>query len=284
MAYVKALDVSEWQGSIDWNAVKSAGYAIAILKMSGGDAGLYTDKKANANYYGAKAAGMLVAGYHFAGGQNPENEADFFLACMSPLEVDDVLILDWEINNPNPVEWCRRFIQRLKDRSAPIPMLYINNYTENSLDWTPVVNQNVALYLANYSITPEQDATLMHFKTYIMHQYTSSGAVAGIAGRVDLDAWFGNTAQFKAYGWHTATPTAENPAPAPSPPPAPAPPPPATPVENSPTPVSPPPPPIVADPAPVIIAHTPVKDNTEQLNWLVRAVRAILRLFHLRVK
>lgn len=271
MAYTKALDVSQWQGGIDWNAVKNAGYQIAIIKMGGGDAGLYTDTKANANYYGAKNAGLLIAGYYFAGGGNPENEADFFLSLMSPLDTDDVLVLDWEIQNANPVDWCRRFIQRLKDRSAPIPLLYINNYTENSLDWSPVVNQSVALYLANYAISPEQDAHLNHFATYIMHQYTSSGTVPGISGRVDLDAWFGSADQFKAYGYHApVSPPAPTPTPEPTPAPTPVP-------EPIPEPSPEPTPPPVADPLPAI--YKTVQENNTLLKQILSMVQSIFGYF-----
>ena len=126
MSFVKGIDVSQWQGAIDWNAVKASGVQFAIIKMGGGDAGLYYDSRATQNYYNAKAAGLAVGGYWFAGGGNPENEADSFIAAMSPLEENDVFVLDWEIPNGDPVGWCERFIQRVHDRVGVWPLLYMN--------------------------------------------------------------------------------------------------------------------------------------------------------------
>lgn len=235
MAHVNAIDVSQYQGHPDWNAVKNAGYDIAIIKMGGGDNGLYTDSSANYNYYSAKAAGILLGGYWFAGGGDPTNEADFFVAAMSPLEENDVLVLDWEIQHPDPVGWCTTFVNRVHDRTGVWPLFYANGSTINTYDWSSVRN-NCGTWVAWYGQDPEGNLPISG--NYVMHQYTSSGSVPGIAGRVDMDAWFGSLDQFKKYGWHaTATP-----APIPTPaPPAPEP-------QSEPTPIPPPVP--VPDPTP----------------------------------
>ncbi|HRS66976.1 MAG TPA: GH25 family lysozyme, partial [Spirochaetia bacterium] len=52
MARTKGIDVSHWQGTIDWNKVKAAGIQFAIIKAGGSDAGTYTDSKWEANYKG----------------------------------------------------------------------------------------------------------------------------------------------------------------------------------------------------------------------------------------
>lgn len=266
MSYKKAIDVSQWQGNINWAAVKSSGVEIAIIKMSGGDAGLYTDSKANQNYYAAKAAGVAIGGYHFAGGGNPENEADFFIAAMSPLEKDDVLVLDWEIEHASPVEWCRRFIQRVKDRTGIIPLLYTNQNRLVTLNWSPVVAQNVGLWVAHYGVSPDADMNVGAFPTYVMHQYTSSGSVPGIAGRVDLDAWYGTVEQFRKYGYQPVVTPPPAPTPEPTPPPAPVEPP-------KPEPKPP------VDPTPPPAPTTPTSPST---NWkklvgaIIAAVTAII--------
>ena len=63
----KGIDVSHWQGTIDWNKVKKAGIEFAIIKAGGSDAGFYTDSKWEANYKGAKAAGISIGAYYFVG-------------------------------------------------------------------------------------------------------------------------------------------------------------------------------------------------------------------------
>lgn len=270
MAHINAIDISQWQGNINWPAVKAAGYPIAIIKMTGGDAGLYTDSKANQNYYGAKNVGILVGGYHFAGGGNAANEADFFIAAMSPLEENDVMVLDWEIQHPDPVGWCTTFVNRVHDRTGVWPLIYFNGSTWNSHDWTPVT-RNCGVWVAWYGQDPEGNLPVGG-KIYVMHQYTSSGSVAGIAGRVDLDAWFGTLDQFKKYGWHPAATPAPVPTPAPTPPPTPPP---------APQPVPPPvtPPPVVEPPVvtPPIDTH-----NDEKINKILQLVQTIFDFFKAR--
>lgn len=256
MSWPNAVDVSQWQGNINWSDVD---VPIAIIKMSGGDVGLYTDSKANQNYYGAKAAGKAVGGYHFAGGGDPENEADFFIACMSPLEKDDVLILDWEIDHPDPVGWCVRFIQRCKDRAGVTPIFYTNQNRVVTHNWQAVVDQNVGLWVAHYGLSPDENMNVGAWPTYIMHQYTSNGSVSGIAGRVDLDAWFGSVDQFRRYGFQPFAGSLPAPTPEPVPPLLPVPEP--APALN-PLPVPPP---------------APVKDYAEENNGLLKQILTLLQ-------
>lgn len=263
MAHINAIDVSQYQQNINWAAVD---VPIAIIKMSGGDQGLYTDSKANQNYYGAKAAGKLIGGYHFAGGGNPVNEADFFVAAMSPLEENDVLVLDWEIEHSDPNGWCLAFVNRVHERTGVWPLFYTNGARINQFGFS-AVRQLCGTWVAWYGRDPEGDLPISG--PYVMHQYTSSGSVPGIAGRVDLDAWFGSLAQFKAYGYHApATPTPEpQPEPTPVPPPVPVPDPPKP---DPKPPVDPTPPP------------APPNHDSENISWLVKAVKAILKFLHIK--
>lgn len=260
MAQVAAIDVSQWQGSINWSAVPQQ---IAIIKMSGGDAGLYTDSKANANYYGAKAAGKAIGMYHFAGGGNPVNEADFFIAACSPLEASDVMVLDWEIPHGDPVGWCNQFMNRVHDRTGIWPLIYMNLATFNAYNWS-IITAKCGLWLAAWNNNYNADLTN---HVYVMHQYTSNGTVPGIGGRVDLDMWFGTVDQFKKYGYQPPA----TPPPAQQPEPTPIPTPPPTP---EPTPPSPSPSP---DPVPPEAPSADITD--EQRNFLVKFFKAIWDFF-----
>lgn len=258
MAHIEAVDVSQYQGSVNFSALDRP---IVIIKMSGGDNGLYTDSMANHNYYGAKAAGKLVGGYHFAGGGNPQNEADFFVAAMSPLVENDVLALDWEIEHADPVGWCTAFVNRVHDRTGVWPLFYTNGARVNQYDWSPVL-KNCGLWVAWYGQNPENNLPI-HYP-YVMHQYTSTGAVPGIAGNVDHDAWFGTLDQFKKYGYHAP------PAPTPPPQPSPAPVPPPQPVPDPPKPI--PTPPVDPTPPPAPPAPTPAQSWIEKLIAWLKAV------------
>lgn len=54
------IDVSVYQGDIDWKNVKNSGIEFAIIKAGGSDAGFYTDSKFEQNYRNAKAVGILL--------------------------------------------------------------------------------------------------------------------------------------------------------------------------------------------------------------------------------
>ena len=237
MAYINALDVSMWQGDINWGAVKGAGYQIAMIKVSGGDGGLYIDSKADQNFNGAKANGFAIGTYHFAGGTDARHEAEYFVNVCSPIDENQVLVLDWETQNADPVGWCKAFVDRVHELTNVWCIIYMNGSTRNAYDWAPVTN-NCGVWIAWYDQDPNADLPVKG--TYVMHQYTSNGSVPGIYGRVDLDAWYDSIETFNKYGYH-AQPTTPIEPPKPEVPTPPTPPPPKPP---PPPPSSPPPPPI----------------------------------------
>jgi cell division septation protein DedD len=239
MSYTPAIDVSQWQGDINFGGISEP---IVVIKFSGGDKPgdtLYLDSKANQNYYSAKAAGKAVGMYHFLGGGDPAQQADFFLAACKPLEESDVIVLDFEIETPDPVGRCYTFLKRLIDQGAPIPLIYMDTDRENRFDWSPVIGLNVGLWIADYRFTPDQNVPIRHWPTYVMHQFNSSP--------IDHDAFFGTVDQFKAYGWHQGQAPVPQPTPEPTPAPAPVPEPTPTP---DPVPVPEPTPTPVPEPAP----------------------------------
>lgn len=223
MAFLNFIDVSRWQGDIDWAAVKASGIAGAIIKISGGDDGLYYDSKATQNYDAVKANGLLVGGYHFAGHTDPVAEANFFVDGMKPFADNDVFVLDYDSDTSDAVSWVQQFVQRVHDLTGVWCIVYVNGSTKNAHDWSPVAT-NCGFWIAWYGKDPNADLPVSGI--YVMHQYTSSAQVPGVSGNVDEDAVYMTPEQFDAYGWHP-TPAADQPVPvipAPVPDPVPAPP------------------------------------------------------------
>lgn len=248
MSYIAAIDVAQYQGTIDWSKI---GEPIVMLRLSFGDAGLGYDTQASKNYYGAKAAGKHVGCYHFAGGGDPVTEADFFLRGMQPLEENDVMCLDWEIQHANPVQWVQAWMTRIHDKTGVWPLLYINLSTLNSFDWSPVL-ANCGLWIADWNNNPDGPAVTSH--TYVMQQYNDGPWC-------DHDAWFGTVEEFDKYGYHApATPPAPTPTLPPAQTPTPTPEPPVTPPQPTVT-VSPAPPVRITFPAPKP-APTPATQTT----------------------
>jgi len=80
-----AKDISRWQG-----AYSETGEPIIMVKITGGDQGLYLDPQAANNYNQVIAHGHAFGGYHFAGGGDPIAESNYFLAMMKPWNPGEV--------------------------------------------------------------------------------------------------------------------------------------------------------------------------------------------------
>jgi GH25 family lysozyme M1 (1,4-beta-N-acetylmuramidase) len=275
MAFLDFIDVSRWQGNIDWHAVRNAGIEGAIIKISGGDDGLYYDPKASQNYYAAKGAGLLVGGYHFAGHTNPVTEAEFFVNGMKPFVENDVFVLDYDSDTGDAVGWCDAFVNRVHELTGVWCIIYVNGSTRNAHDWTPVAAK-CGFWIAWYGKDPNQDLPVDG--TYVMHQYTSSGQVAGVAGNVDMDAVYMSPEQFSLYGFHEPVVPVTPPVPVippPTPEPTPVPVPEPTP-EPIPTPVPTPDPVPTPEPQPVPV---PVPAPQPQESFLEGFIKVLLGVF-----
>jgi len=239
---IPAKDISRWQGTYT-----ETGEPIVLIKISGGDQGLYYDSQATNNYNETIAHGHAFGGYHFAGGTDPIAEANFFVNGMKPLLTGEVPILDWEISNPDPVGWCNRFIDQVRAACGNPNqggLIYMNLSTLMAHDWSPVLAK-WGLYLADWNNNPAGTINTGG-KVYVMQQFNDGP-------NYDHDEWFGTLDDFHAYGWHTPQPA---PAPAPTPPPVAAPAPAPTPA-LAPTPPVVPPAPVVTPPVPNVTVTTP---------------------------
>lgn len=211
MSYIPFRDISYAQGLYNMATNPDP---IIVIKMSGGDAGLYYDSQAARNYNNAVVAHKAIGLYHFYGGGDPTTEADFFIKACSPLAEGDVLILDIERGatwnpqtDPGAVAKVAAMAKHIHDRTGVWPWVYMNMSTANMYDWSPVFN-----FCGYWCAAPSYgfDATLPV-------KYPQIAQQGPIVGGVDTDAFFGTLAQFKAYGYH------QSPAPSPAPIPVPAP-------------------------------------------------------------
>ena len=123
MAQFKGIDVSRWQGNINWSAVKTSGIQFAILKAGGSDAGFYKDPTFEQNYAGAKAAGVAVGAYYFvgAGCQSRADgvaDANRFKAYLAGKQFEYPVYIDFEApagnNKTGNTEACIGFCQTMQ--------------------------------------------------------------------------------------------------------------------------------------------------------------------------
>lgn len=198
----EGIDVSHWQNTIDWPQVAAAGKRFAYMKASEGTD--LVDATYSTNRAQAKAVGLYVGAYHFARpDQNPGDavaEADYFLA-MSQLAAGDLPpVLDLEVSGGlSPVElqeWVKAYLGRVYERTGAHGVLYVSpTFWKNSMSDTTWFGDNGyrTLWVAHW--TGGSGATIpagnWSGSGWTFWQYTSSGVVPGITGRVDLDRFNG---------------------------------------------------------------------------------------------
>jgi GH25 family lysozyme M1 (1,4-beta-N-acetylmuramidase) len=195
---VAGLDVSHWQGTIDWAKVAKAGYKFAYMKAAEG--GTYTDPSYATNRAGANANGIVIGAYDFAqpsttAGQ-AEAEADYFVKVALPKTGDLVPVLDLETTNglsaANLQTWVKKWLYRVYQRTGLRATIYVSPaFWNNAMGGTAWFAQNGfrTLWIAHWTsgTSPTVPASNWGGNGWTFWQWTSSGAVPGISGRVDLD-------------------------------------------------------------------------------------------------
>jgi GH25 family lysozyme M1 (1,4-beta-N-acetylmuramidase) len=201
---LEGLDVSKWQGAIDWAKVKAAGKKFAIIRASAGS--LTSDDQYAANRAGARANGIPYAAYHYA---NPDtatndalNEANWFLQNATPASGDMLPALDVEVTNGLSVSamqtWVSTWLQRVSAVTGVKPMIYTSpNFWSTYMGNTQMFAQGgyKVLWIAHWTTASQPTVPASNWGGYgwTFWQYTSSGTVSGISGSVDLDRYNGLT-------------------------------------------------------------------------------------------
>lgn len=225
---IKGADVSRWQGKIDWDAFAPA-VDFVIIKASGGDQGLYPDGQFSRNQSEARRLNKPRGYYHFMGNvAGGSREADHFVDTVGPLQSGESLVLDWEVQHPDPVGYVYDAAKRVIERTGVAPLIYMSESRVTAHDWQRVIDLGCGLWVAKYGVNdgqvPANRPTAGKWPFWAIWQYSSSGSFPGIGGRVDTNLFQGETIeQFLAYGKKDGQPA---PQPAPNPAPAPAPEPP----------------------------------------------------------
>lgn len=185
----KGIDVSHWQGNIDWNKVKGSGVGFAILKAGGSDDGFYTDSKFEQNYAGAKAAGIPVGAYYFVGPKCISKEdgiadAKRFLEIIKGKFFEYPVFIDLEStvpeNKAGATEACIGFCETME-----AARYYCGIYASDVYGFADRLDvsrlSKFDKWVARYGGKPS------YVKEYGMWQHTDKGSVAGISGNVDMN-------------------------------------------------------------------------------------------------
>ena len=194
------VDVSSHQGDIDWNAVAAAGVEFAMVRIGFrgyAEGEINEDTKARTNIEGAKAAGLDVGVYFFSQAISPEEaaeEARWAIEFLAGYELELPLVYDWEhvwdeeartadLVDSELLTACARSFCDTVVAAGYEPMVYFNGYQARDLyDLTAL--KKYGFWLAQY-------ADAMDFPYAVnLWQYSETGAVDGVRGKVDLNLWF----------------------------------------------------------------------------------------------
>lgn len=196
----KGIDVSYYQGKINWKKVKADGYEFAMIRLGfrgyGEKGTLNLDQNFHKNIKGAIKAGLDVGVYFFAQAVNEDEayeEALFVLDTLKKYDLTLPVVYDPEtiesdnartddVSGEQFTKNAITFCETIKEAGYDV-MIYSNMIWESEyFDMEQL--KEYPFWYADYESTPQTPYN------FVMWQYTSKGEVDGIEGRVDLNIQF----------------------------------------------------------------------------------------------
>ena len=199
---LNGIDVSHWNGIINWNSVIDEDYKYVFIKASEGSG--WKDYKFLTNWQGAKEVGLSRGAYHFYRyAYDPVLQAENLYGSVKQDLGELPPVLDLEDTRapkggdlPRKVKECLNKIEELFERK---PIIYTGAWWFNA--WmvpTPSWCNEYDLWTAHYT-TANEPRKPRGWDKWLFWQYTSSGSVQGISGRVDLNRFNGTEQEFNHY-------------------------------------------------------------------------------------
>ena len=209
-ATTAGVDVSYFNGTIDWNQVKAAGYAFAFIRISDGTG--FHDPQFAANWSGAQAAGVMRGIYQFfRPNQDVDAQADLVINAVGTPEPGDLPpVIDVEVTGSLPpasvAAAVRAWVDRVKAGTGLDPIVYTGKFFWRDQVGGPTTFANNPLWIAQY--TSQCPDLTPPWNTWAFWQYADNGAVAGMSGAVDLDRFNGSLDELQAMAGGATAPTA----------------------------------------------------------------------------
>lgn len=192
------IDVSHYQGTIDWAAVKSAGIVFAYAKASDGTT--YTDPKFTRNRDGALAQELPFGAYHFYEPKDdPVAQAKHFLskAQVGAGSLPPVLDVERTPGQSDPftiAEGAKQWLEYVEQQTGCRPMIYASPSFYDT--YLGVAFAKYPLWLAEYSSKARLPKGLSAWQFW---QHSQRGRVDGITGTVDLDYFAGDATALRSF-------------------------------------------------------------------------------------
>ncbi len=198
---VQGVDVSHYDGAIDWTKTKAAGIGFAIMKAT--ETTTYFDPTFDTNWAASKKAGVIRGAYHFfRANVDPIAQAQWYLSKVTLEPGDLPPTLDLETTDgetgatiaANAIKW----LDYVAAKTGMKPLLYSSPSFISGTLGSPAGFQNHAtLWVANWGVScPNVPSP---FTKWAVWQYSSTGTVNGIPSTaVDLDEFDGTLSELKA--------------------------------------------------------------------------------------
>jgi GH25 family lysozyme M1 (1,4-beta-N-acetylmuramidase) len=198
---IEGIDVSYHDGSIDWSRVRADGIDFAFIRASDGLD--YIDNKFDANWAGARGAGVIRGAYQFfRPSQDPIAQADLVLERMGPLQDGDLPpVLDVETSSGLPADeviaGVRVWIDYMTDVLGRPPIIYAGLYSWEELTGNADMTES-PLWVAQWT-TASCPNIPSPWQTWMFWQYSEDGWVDGIGETVDVDRYDGSREDLLAF-------------------------------------------------------------------------------------
>lgn len=193
MAEIKCIDVSTWQGDINWAKVKAAGYSHAILRAGFGREATQVDSKFEQNYKNAKAVGIKLGAYWYSYAVDKADAIKEANACLQVIKgktFELPVFFDMEESSQTKLGktvltsmakgFCDSLISAGYNAGVYSNPTWFNNY----LDYN-ALRKKYPIWLAQYYKEAQLECDIW--------QYASDGTVSGISGNVDMNIIYNNS-------------------------------------------------------------------------------------------
>lgn len=190
MPNIKCIDVSEWQGTIDWKKVKESGIEFAILRAGFGRESSQIDDEFERNYNNAKKAGIKLGAYWYSYADSVADAEREAKACLTVLKGKTFeLPIYYDLEDKSQLNFSKKtltaiaimFCNTVKAKGFNVGVYASLNWFTNYLDYE-VLKKHYSIWLAQYYNTNQLDCDIW--------QHTSEGTVKGILNAVDLNVIF----------------------------------------------------------------------------------------------
>jgi len=184
------IDVSHYQGTINWKQVAQDKVSFAYIKATGGET--YTDPDFFHNWHHVRTTDIRRGAYHFFfAADDPVDQAKHFLSKISDLREHDLPpALDLEVSDHMPAEIVAEralvWLKEVEKSTKRIPVLYTNSSFGSQIVTNPAFSR-YPLWIADYSTSIQKIPAPWEHSEWTMWQHSQSGTVKGINGHVDLN-------------------------------------------------------------------------------------------------